>query len=153
MLTNSTAYGKLPTLLEPLNCSAHRSIFSSVHSQNKGRLKEQMIVTCIVPLERHFSSFQLSPGHLCIGVSSASLLLLPLALLKCKPAKVLSVKGWSESPEVCNLIQNHLRRLFTEIKTYHQSLANRQIIWDEQPVQISASFLRMCNVTIKCNAL
>lgn len=40
-----------------------------------------------------------------------------------------------------------------EIQTYCHSLAKRQVLWDEQPIQISASFLRMLNGTIKGNAL
>lgn len=101
MFTNSIAYGKLPALPEPLNSSAHHSVFFSIHSQNRGILKEQMIVTWIVVFERQISSSQPSPGHLCMAISSA-LLLFPCS---CDVKdKVLSVKGWSDSPEDCNLL-------------------------------------------------
>lgn len=64
--------------------------------------------------------------------------------MKRKAAKILPFKD-------CSLLYTHLITTIglTEIQTYCHSLEKSQNIWDECPVQISASFLMLLNGTMK----
>jgi len=39
------------------------------------------------------------------------------------------------------------------MQTYLHSLAKRQLVWDDSPIHVSASFLRALNGRVKYNAL